>query len=250
MAASFKILEYDIIDSTNTEAKRLLSRNDISEPVLLIAKEQTAGRGRQGKNFYSPSSTGLYMTLVLPMGCPVSGQVTMTTKAAVAVNKALEAYSGKSFMIKWVNDIYLNNKKCCGILCEAVNDYERMIMNYAIIGVGVNLYTEEWLPELKEVATSIYDNGRKYDEKTINPEIMQLACMISEKLIEELKSEDFLDYYKEHSLVLGMWIRYSENSVSKEGIAEDIDENGSLIVRTPDNGYVRLNSGEISVRLK
>lgn len=248
MKYNIQIKKYDIIDSTNSEAKRLIQDIRPDFPLLLIAKEQTAGRGRQGKSFYSPADTGLYMTLAVPMGCHIAGQVSITTKVAVAVNKALENnFPGKKFFIKWVNDIYLNNKKCCGILCEAINDYEKDILEYAVIGVGVNISTANWSDELSDIATSLLENDTDSD---FSFDIDILAESISASILNELKDDDYINYYKEHSMVIGNEIVYIINDEKRSGMAVDIDNEGGLIVKTDSDNLIHLNSGEISLRLK
>lgn len=250
------IHHYDVIDSTNTEARRLLQTENITEPVLLIADEQTAGRGRQGKSFYSPSSTGLYMTLVLPVNESISSQVTMTTRTASAVSMVLERKFGIEPEIKWVNDIYLKGRKCCGILCEAVNDYEQMLLKYAIIGVGINISTSEWPEELKRLAGSILQEDTVKGLGNSKYGYMNLAVSLAEEIqniIADKSSQEFLDYYRRHSNVIGHDIIFYEDGIEYKGFAKDVDESGALIVEIlqHDGSTMQkiLNSGEISVRI-
>ena len=253
---------YATIDSTNNEAKRLISSGEIKENTCLTAERQSAGRGRQGKSFFSPD-TGLYMTVVFPVDRPISSQVTVTTRTACAVAEAIEECTGKQAGIKWVNDIYINNKKCCGILCEAVNDYEQGRLKYIIIGIGVNIYTREWPEELRNIAGSLVDGENEADIE-ISGIKDKLCRSIAEKLetwIFKTSEQEFLEYYKGHSIVLGKMITFIENGESKEGCAVDIDENGGLIVKlsegtgVPDSDeksealYKTLSSGEISVKV-
>ena len=177
---------YKTIDSTNNEAKRLIAAGEINENTCLVADEQTAGRGRQGKSFFSPD-TGLYMTAVFPVDIPIASQVTMTVRSACAVAEAIEellnktgvrfkqetlergiADAAKRVGIKWVNDIYISGRKCCGILCEAVNDYDTGRMKYIIAGIGVNIYTREWPEDLKDKAGSLFDEINQRDGSLID----------------------------------------------------------------------------------
>ena len=251
-------ITYDSIDSTNNEAKRLINDGKITGPVCIFAKVQTAGRGRQGKSFFSPD-TGLYMTFVFPVDCDIASQVTMTTRTACAVVCAIEKCTGIECGIKWVNDIYVRGKKCCGILCEAVNDYGLGKMKYIVIGIGINIYTKEWPQDLKDIAGSLYDDMHKPAE----PGFCSSSLMekISEELSEWLfviSGGEFLEYYKKHSIVLGRKIVFIENGISKEGTATDIDETGGLVVEVKgDNAdvndeitYRTLSSGEISLKLR
>ena len=260
-------INLDSIDSTNNEAKRLISLKKLSEETCISAKTQTAGRGRQGKSFFSPDS-GLYMTLVFPVDCSIESQVTMTTRTACAVAESLENCTGQCVGIKWVNDIYIRGKKCCGILCEAVNDYETGRMRYLIAGIGINIYTGEWPDDLKEIAGSLYDEKNPAGSLDLNEFTERLKKQISEKEKEwlfEKNREEFLKYYKDHSIVLGKKIQYFEEGTAKEATAVDIDENGGLIVcpyevsedrqGTTDcsistgTRFITLSSGEISLRI-
>lgn len=263
-----KYIYFDSIDSTNNEAKRMISRAQVSENLCLVAFEQTAGRGRQGKSFFSPD-TGLYMTVVLPVGRPIASQVTMTVRTAAAVCSAIEEVTGISAGIKWVNDIYVRGKKCCGILCEAVNDYEKGVMQYMIAGIGINIYTKEWPEEIKNIAGSLYEedpdgacpmksNLSSQNEKPLpeTPDTGTVAGRLTEKIAENLKSwifdvpaEEFLTYYKSRSIVLGKEIVFTEDGESRTGIAADIDEKGGLVVETAPQNIV-LRSGEISIKLR
>jgi len=131
---------FEETDSTNNQAKRMI--NEIPAKNLLIAAaRQTAGRGRQGKSFYSPEGTGIYMSLVLHTERSLHNAVTATTAAAVAVCRAIEALTDVKPEIKWVNDVYVNGKKICGILTEAVTDFETQTVSGIIIGIGVNITT-------------------------------------------------------------------------------------------------------------
>lgn len=236
---------YEVIDSTNTEAKRIIERENPSAPVLLVARSQTAGRGRQGKSFYSPADSGLYMTLIYPAGIQISGQVTITTRTAVAVARAIEETYGIEPGIKWVNDLYHNGKKICGILCEAVNDYSAGIMKYAVIGVGVNISTTDFPDELKNIAGSI--TGEKPSDN------YPLAEKIALNIINIFKDSDFMNYYKKHSIVLGKKILITEGEKTFSATAVDIDENGGLITEITGSDGVKtikiLTSGEISLRI-
>ena len=246
-----KYISYNEIDSTNNEAKRLISAGKINEETCLAAKMQTAGRGRQGKSFFSPD-TGLYMTVVFPMDCEISSQVTMTTRTACAVAEAIETCTGKKARIKWVNDIYVNNKKCCGILCEAVNDYDAGRLKYVVIGIGINIYTKEWPQELKNIAGSLYEESYQKIPDDIREALMKTITDRLEQWLFKKEKEEFIKEYKAYSNVLGREIIFLEDGIKRQGKAVDIDENGSLVVSLSDsegNRNIVLNSGEISLRI-
>ena len=124
---------YDSIDSTNTQAKRLLAEG-LSGKALITANEQTAGRGRQGRSFYSPKNTGIYYSYVFHPKKTLADAVFITTAAAVSVIRAIERLSTVKPTIKWVNDVYVEGKKVCGILTEAVSDFESGALESVIAG--------------------------------------------------------------------------------------------------------------------
>ena len=239
------VFEYDTIGSTNTQAREY-AQNGGSAPALFVAREQTDGRGRMGRSFFSPMDTGLYMTLLLDVtdDAPTS-VVRITTCAAVAVSDAIEQVCGKQTKIKWVNDLYLAAKKVCGILAESFcADGKR----YVIIGVGVNLCTERFPAELDGIAASLGICGAD-DLRTT------LAVEITERMIEiydRARAGDitYIGEYKRRSAVLGKEVVFSSGELCGSGVAESIDADGSLHVRLSDGTEVVLNSGEISLRIK
>ncbi|MEG0238128.1 MAG: biotin--[acetyl-CoA-carboxylase] ligase, partial [Clostridium sp.] len=149
--------------------------------------------------------------------------------------------------IKWVNDIFLNNKKICGILTEAITDFESGMVENIIIGIGLNFKTkkEQFPDELQDIAGSIFES----DENEITRNYL-VGEIINEVLdiYGNLNKKDFLNEYKELSLVLGKDIKYSQRNKWHNAKAIDIDSNGSLIVKCEDGTIKTLNSGEISVR--
>lgn len=238
MQNKIKVYYYNSVDSTNNEAKRLIPGGEDSV-FLVAANEQTEGRGRQGKSFYSPPDTGIYMSLVLHPCAPLANAVSATTAAAVAVCKAIERLTGEVPGIKWVNDVYLHGEKICGILTEAVSDFETGTVQSVIIGVGVNITTEDF-PSGTENAGCI---GLKINRA-------RLIGAITDALIETAASDysDFIDYYRSRSIILGRKIRYKENGVWQNATAVEIDPSGGLVIKTESGETRTLRSGEISVR--
>ena len=149
-----ELIVLDSIDSTNNEAKRMTA-NGFRRDALIVANEQTKGRGRLGRDFYSPKNTGVYMTFLFSTNIKLSSAVSVTTATAVAVVRAIESLTKAKPMIKWVNDVYIGDKKACGILTEAVTDFETGSVQSIIIGIGINISTEEFPEELGGVATSL-----------------------------------------------------------------------------------------------
>ena len=217
------------IDSTNNEAKRQMEAG-CTLPALFLAEGQTAGRGRQGKSFFSPADSGLYMSLALEKPENAADAVSLTTRAAVAVCRAIRALTGLAPGIKWVNDLYLNDKKICGILAEAREQG-------VVIGIGVNIGKAAFPEELEGIAASLQ-----------LPELDRnvLAARITEELF---RPGDYMEDYRAWSIVLGKPVTYWENGAEKSGIAREIDDLGGLLVET-ESGMEVLRSGEISLRIK
>lgn len=229
------------VDSTNTEAKRRL-RAGLTEPLLLAAEQQTAGRGRQGRSFYSPAETGIYMTLVIHPHAPLADTVSVTTRASVAVCRAIRRVTKLQPEIKWVNDLYLRGKKICGILAEAESDYAAGITNSLIIGVGINVTTADFPEELTEAASLAVAADRDL-----------LIAAVAEELLREtarLGDRSYLEDYRRWSMVLGRQIVWTRNGESRIGRAVAIGEDGGLAVEAEDGSRHILQSGEISLRVR
>ena len=235
------------ITSTNTVLKTLAAEGAPSG-LALIAGEQTAGRGRMGRSFYSPAGTGLYLSLMLRPAMRAEEAVRLTACAAVAAAETIEELSGRETRIKWVNDILVDGRKVCGILTEASVDCENGMMNYVIIGLGVNLRDPEggFPEELQSIAGTAFEAEQ----------IPELRCRLAAGILDRLaayavKPSDpaVFEAYRCRSLVLEKAITIL--SAGKDPVpaeALDLMEDYSLLVRYADGSTDRLNSGEVSVR--
>lgn len=238
---------YDSIDSTNTEAKRLLYTENLSNFTVLISDEQTEGRGRTGKSFSSPKGTGIYISIIMfpREKFNFSAFDLITVKAAVAVVNAIKNKTNKSPEIKWVNDIFLNHKKICGILSEADSDFESREIKSIVVGIGLNFDTKEadFSTDLKAIAGSLNpDNNLLRNE--------MIAAILNEfySCYYELKDEDILKVYKDNSLLLGRIVTFEKNNKKYEAKATDINGSGNLVVETSEGEEMILSSGEVSVK--
>lgn len=229
---------FDEIDSTNTEAKRMVSGGFLGD-ALLVAHSQTAGRGRMGRSFYSPNGTGAYFSILHTLHAPLCDAVAITSAASVAVMRAIRALTGIQTQIKWVNDLYYNEKKVCGILTEAVSAGKR---THVIVGIGINLDTADFPEELSGIAGSL---NTKIDPAAL---IAQIYGEIAHYL-QDPSSREWLDDYRAHSMVLGRRVTWIEAERARTGVAEAIDGDGALLIRDEKNDLVRLHTGEISLRL-
>ena len=192
---------FDSRDSTNNLAKTL-AQNGEEQCTVIIAEEQTAGKGRLGRSFYSPHSTGIYMSIILRPQMSAQQALLITTSTAVAVSKAIEDACYLDTQIKWVNDIYSDNKKLCGILTEASIDFETGGLQYAVVGIGINVSTvsESFPYELSEIATSIYPHNyaRAVRSKIIGNILNNIFTYA-----ENLGSKTILEEYKKRSFLIG-----------------------------------------------
>lgn len=229
---------YKTLDSTNNVAKRIIAEGE-DDVLLVVGEEQTAGRGRQGKSFYSPGGTGIYMSLVVHPMIELQNAVTATTAAAVAVCRAIESLTDKKPMIKWVNDVYLNGKKICGILTEAVTDFETQTVSSIIIGIGINLTTKDFPRDVQNASCLNADVKRA-----------ELIVAVANELNRIVNSGygEFMEYYRAHSLVVGEDIVFIKNGVSTSARVVGIDDFGGLEVELADGTRTTLRSGEITVR--
>ena len=232
---------YGSIDSTNSQAKRLLAEGLQAEAVI-VADEQTAGRGRCGRSFYSPKHTGVYFSYIFHPEKTLADAVLITTAAAVSVVRAIEKISTQKPLIKWVNDIYLGDKKICGILSEAVSDFESGNVESVIVGIGINWNTRAFPAELQQTAASLCD------ESVSRAALLQAAAQELIKVARDVKNPSIMEDYRAHSMVLGKSVKYFYNGQAFEGKALAIEENGALTVQT-DSGIHSLHSGEITLRL-
>lgn len=232
------VLVYKTLDSTNSEARRLAERG-YKGPTLIIAREQSAGRGRMGRSFYSPKDTGLYMTALFEASESPSDTVLLTTSAAAVTAMAIEELLRIRVDIKWVNDLYLNGKKICGILSES---FEALGRRFAVVGIGINLSTVDFPSEIEDIAGSLGVGGDIRDD---------LAAKIFGLLWRSYHTTDkseIIAYYKERSIVIGKRIFFVEDGKKHFARVLDIDEFGRLFVRLDNGGEKILSSGEITLR--
>ncbi len=230
-------------ESTNKYAKEL-AKAGADEFTVIIADKQTGGYGRMGRAFYSPDASGLYMSVILKPVIPPEKALYITTAAATAVSQAIEDISGTAAGIKWVNDIFIDNKKVCGILTEASCKGDKL--NYAILGIGVNIYTPKtgFHPEIKDIAGSVFDTPVDIRDR--------LAEAIVERFYyyyKDLEEKNFLSYYRDKNIVTGKNIKVLKSEGSYNATALSIDEEFRLIVEDENKNITALDSGEISIRI-
>lgn len=232
------------IDSTNNRAKELAVQG-AAHGTAVLALRQSAGRGRFGRNFYSPDDSGIYISFILRPEISADRAVMLTAMAAVAVARAMEKVADVSASVKWVNDVYLNAKKACGILCEAGLDFENGKMQYVVAGIGVNVGPMDFPEELGNIATSISNECAQRISRS-----RFCAELINElnALYPQLESGAFMAEYRCRSNVIGKDVFVLRGDERYPAHVVDIDDEGSLVVRTSDGQRQTLHSGEISLR--
>lgn len=237
-----KIQEVDVVvnylscvDSTNTCLKKMAIDN-APDKTVLVAECQTNGRGRFERVFYSPAQSGIYMSILM-RNVSLQQASRYTICAAVAVVRMLKQMAHVSAQIKWVNDIYLDGKKVCGILTESL--YGLTGGNAAVVGIGVNLNVEEFPEELRDKAATIsIDKDKK-------PAC--IACLID--CFFQAVQEDFmnvLEEYRSLSILMHKEIDFQYQGELLHGVVQDINESGNLVVSVQGKEMI-LTSGEVTM---
>ncbi len=234
-----KRITLEATDSTNEYAKRFARENPL-EDLIIVAKRQTAGKGRLGRSFESPDG-GIYMSLLLhPENTEDITEI--TAKASVAVARAIEKTTGIYTNIKWVNDLYLKDKKVCGILTEGSFNSEKSYFDYIVVGIGINVYNESSFSDnIRNIATSLF----KTRENKVLEELVDSVENEFLKVICE-NNKDYLAEYKNRSNILGKEIEYLKDGIRHRAMALDINEKAELVVEE-DGKKLCLNSGEIKI---
>ncbi len=247
----FIIKHYKTLPSTNTFALELLqetynkkkSINQLDK-TLVIADIQTAGKGRLNRSFYSPKS-GIYMTLIYVPSEPVTNPAFLTCCAAVAVYNAIKTLFSIELQIKWVNDLYYNNKKICGILAEGFISPQTKKIEGAVVGIGINLDTEAFPKELESKAGALNIKSSRKNKKVLMFQIVQNFY----NLIQN--PQQMLEQYKKQQLLIGKTVLVSPviNDTQKNFTAKvlDISDNAELVVQTDDGTTHFLSSGEVTL---
>lgn len=239
-AKRFDITIEETVTSTNTVLKAMAEQGE-KEGKILIAREQTAGKGRLGRSFYSPKNSGLYISFLLRPTFDAKKALYITTAAAAAVSEAIDFVTGAETEIKWVNDIYYKGKKLCGILTEASIDFESGGLHYAIPGIGINVTDTVFPEELKDIAISL--NA----DKTVFARLSAEIIMRFFGYYDNIGELGFLPEYRRRSFLIGKRITFVGNEGEKTAEVLDIDERVRLVVREDNGNITRLSSGEVNL---
>lgn len=237
------------VTSTNTILKEE-AQNGKKAGSTLIASCQTNGRGRLGREFVSPCDNGLYMSVILKPKVSAQKALLITTSCAVMVSRAIRRLCNKTPLIKWVNDLYLDNRKICGILAEGTLNAQRGGFDSVILGIGINLLPPAKSGELSQIAGGIFGKKEDIKEGFIN----SLCAEILNELSLYFTSPDIfesglIDEYRKLSFMLGKDIYIISPTEKTKAVAIDIAENGGMIVRLEDGSLKTITSNEISLRI-
>lgn len=241
-----KCIHLTSIDSTNNYARKIAEEGALAG-TLVVADEQTAGKGRRGRSWETPDHVNIMMTLLLRPRIHPGPAPRMTLLMAMAAAQSIRAETGLEAFIKWPNDVVLNGKKVCGILTEmsAEVDY----INYVVVGIGINVNQESFSRELARTAGSLYlELGKKISRAALAVRIVERF----EKLYETfVKTEDLRELYGEYNgmcINCGRQVQVREPGNVYTGTTDGINEKGELIVRREDGETVCIYAGEVSVR--
>lgn len=242
------VIYHDSIPSTNDLAKQL-AKDGAAEGTIVIAKEQTAGRGRMGRSFHAPAGLGLYFSLILRPQCPAPQLLHLTCAAAVASCDAVKECCGIQPQIKWINDLVIDGKKLGGILTELSVNSKTGLVDWAVIGVGINCChkTEDFPPELQNTATSLLLSTGN----SVLPEHLA-GCLL--RSFHQMKdtlltcTDEIMDNYRKNCITLSQQIVFIRGEEKRYGTALRVENDGGLTVLFDDGQVQTVQSGEVSIR--
>lgn len=243
-----QIQYFDCIPSTNDLAKQLVQRG-APHGTVLLADSQSAGRGRMGRSFLSPSGHGIYMSVLLRQHCKPEELMHLTCATAVALCDALEQSCGIRPGIKWTNDLVCHARKLAGILTELCLDPATGLVDYAIVGIGINCTqkTEDFPLQLQSVASSLAAvTGKNIDREQVASAVLEHLSQMDARLRSQ--KDTILAQYRRDCITLGKDISLLRGDNVQYGHALDITDDGALLVRFSDGSTAAVNSGEVSVR--
>ncbi len=244
----YRLKIYEEIGTTNDEAKQLAKEGE-AENLVVLAESQTAGKGRRGRSFYSLGPEGVYMSLLLRPKLSFQEALKITTMTAVAVSRAIEKNCDVEVGIKWVNDLFIHEKKVCGILTEAGIDFETGDLDYAVVGIGVNVLKCDFPEELKGIVTTLEDeSGCQLSRSKLAADILREIHGLYQELVRaEGGMPSYHEEYVNRSIVLGKEVMVHAGTQTYPAKAVAIDKNIGLVVETPEGRKV-LDSGEVSIK--
>ncbi len=244
----FRIITAAETGSTNDDAKALAAAG-APQYTVIQAEYQTKGKGRLGRSFYSPRSTGLYFSIILrPDALPIEDTLFITTAAAAAVAEGVESVCGKACGIKWVNDLFLGGRKICGILTEAAFRPDLSGLNYAVLGIGINIAppSEGFPKELETIANTIYDCPEEVPDG-LRERLLAAILDGFHAYYTQFPQKAFLESYRSRSILTGKEVTVHRGDQQYPARVVGIDDRCRLLVEQ-DGRKTTLDSGEVSIR--
>jgi BirA family biotin operon repressor/biotin-[acetyl-CoA-carboxylase] ligase len=242
-----KILIFENTSSTSDVIQKFASGNH-PEGLAVFAEEQTSGRGRHGRNWFSPPRKGLWFSILVKPRIEIASFPRLTILSAVAVATALEKITGLEFRVKWPNDVFCNNKKLAGILVELVADSRQI--QHAVIGIGinVNLAKEDFPAEFVNRSTSLQiEGGRSFHRPAIAAQILQELDQFY-SIIENDEFSYVMENWLRLDCTLGQQVSVKwTDGRSFKGLAANFDPDGALLVRSDDGMMERVTAGEVTL---
>lgn len=247
----FDIHYFDEIDSTNTYLKSI-AREDNKYKTLVVSSKQLNGRGRLNRVFESPNG-GIYFSLLINSHENYENNLLITSIASVAIVRAIKKVCDIDSMIKWVNDIYVDDKKVCGILSEGIIDMEVGKIRSMVVGIGINFSTpiSQFPNEIKHIVTSLYKDENSIP-KNVNRNIL-VKEIVNEiySIWESLPKKDFLDEYREKSNVINKYVNlYNRDNTKEKAFVKSINDKAHLIVELENGEEREISSGEVTLRVR
>ena len=240
-----EILVFESTDSTNNVAMKL-GRDGHPGGVAVFAETQTAGRGRFGRRWESAGHAGIWMSLLVRPDGPPNLWPRMTTWAGVGISDALSRLVRKPVRLKWPNDVLIAHRKAAGVLIETAQDAGGRM--FAVVGIGVNVNQAGFPPELQSVATSVaVEKGESIDRPALAASLLDCLAARWNELEQDFPA--LLNIARERSSVLGTWVKLASGNEGVEGLAEDLVEDGQLLLRLDDGSVRLMTAGEVTTRL-
>ena len=236
-----RVIYYPSLTSTMEVAKRE-AQQGAAEGTIIIADEQTAGKGRMKRLWLSPRGSIALSVILYP---DVAYLPSLVMLASLAVVHSIEAVTGLKAQVKWPNDVLINGKKVCGILVES--ELRRDIVNYAIVGIGVNVNLRlADFPEILSIATSLSDElGREVSPLEL---IRRLLVEIERLYLALPAGESIYEEWRDRLVTLGRRVSVNWGTTSYEGIAESVASDGSLLLRHSDGSLTKIVAGDVTLR--
>jgi BirA family biotin operon repressor/biotin-[acetyl-CoA-carboxylase] ligase len=239
----WKIVHFDVLESTNTKALEL-ARRGAQEGTVVLTDSQTAGRGRFGRKWHSPRGEGLFFSAILYPPFTDKRLLVLPLVAGCAVAAALKSLTGLAPLLKWPNDVLIGEKKVSGILIETAQAGEHLT---AAVGIGVNVSNTDFPEEISQTATSIQlECRREISSSAVLDRCLQELSDRYEHFVSG-RSERIVSEAREISSLLGRQVRVSTSGGEFHGNAIDLDETGALIVRLRDGAVRTFTTGEVQL---